>query len=35
MTEDKLAAALGQQADPLRCLETARTDRGWERAIRN
>ena len=35
MTDDKLAAALGQQADPLRCIETARTDRGWERCHLN
>ena len=35
MTEDRPAAALGQEASPLRCQEMARTDRGWERCHRD
>jgi hypothetical protein len=35
MTNDKLSAALGQGTGPLRCMEMARTERGWERCHRD
>lgn len=35
MIDDKPAAVLGQEASALRCLEMARTDRGWERCHRD
>ena len=35
MTDDTLAAAPSQEASLLRCMEIARTDRGWERCHRD
>ena len=38
MIDDRVSVALGQlgqEAVPLRCLEIARTDRGWERCHRD
>jgi hypothetical protein len=35
MTDERLTAAPGKQATPLRCREIARTDRGWERCHRD
>ena len=33
MTDGNVAAASAQETSPLRCRETIRTDRGWERTI--
>jgi hypothetical protein len=35
MTDDTLTAAPGQKTSPLRCMEMARTERGWERCHRD
>jgi hypothetical protein len=35
MTDNPLIAAPGQKTSPLRCMEMARTERGWERCHRD
>jgi hypothetical protein len=35
MTDDKLIAAPGRETSTRRCMEIARTERGWERCHRD